>query len=107
RIFHVAQHFKTVHVRQLQIADRQMMSALIEELDSACSRWSDIYRVPFLDEVLAQRIGHHWLVIYYKNSHLFVFHLSLLSRNRRTLRGHQFSLLHKGFARGLCGSRKL
>src|SRR6185369_15433263 len=72
-----------------------MVSALIKEFDGGCSGSRGVYRVPLFNEILAQRIGHYRLVVYHKNSHLFVFHLLLLSGNRRTLRGHLLLLLHK------------
>ena len=84
-------HFKSVHVRQLQIADCEMMSALIEEFDGSRSGGCGINRITFFDEVLPQRVGHHWLVVYYKNPHLFVLHLFLLSGSRCALRAHQIA----------------
>src|SRR5689334_14393312 len=86
-----------------------MVSALIKEFDGGCSGSRGVYRVPFFNEILAQRIGHDRLVVYHKNSHLFVFHLLLLSGNRRTLRAHLLLLLHQYVvSRGLLsGKRKL
>src|SRR5690349_6379246 len=72
-----------------------MVSALIKEFDGGCSGSRGVYRVSLFNEILAQRIGHDRLVVYHKNSHLFVFHLLLLSGNRRTLRAHLLLLLHK------------
>src|SRR5690349_4047876 len=72
-----------------------MVSALVKEFDGGCAGSSGIYRVPLFHEILAQRIGHDWLVVYHKNSHLFVFHLLLLPGSRGSLRAHLVLLLHK------------
>src|ERR1044072_2154981 len=85
-----------------------MVSALIKELDGGCSGSRSVYRVPFFKEILAQRIGHDRLIIYNKNSHLFVFHLLLLSGNRRTLRAHYYcSFTVCSYSGVLSGKRKL
>src|SRR5690242_3167489 len=85
-----------------------MVSALIKEFDGGCSGSGRVYRVPLFYEILAQRIGHDWLIVYHKNSHLFVFHLLLLSGNRRTLRAHLLLLLQYVVVGGyLSGKRKL
>src|ERR1043165_9293509 len=85
-----------------------MVSALIKEFDGGCSGSGRVYRVPLFYEILAQRIGHDRLIIYYKNSHLFVFHLLLLSETRRSL-GPILCLLLNLCGRGvyLPGKRKL
>src|SRR5690349_25151598 len=91
-----------------------MVSSLIKEFNGGCSGSCGVYRVPLFIEILAQRIGHDWLVVYHKNSYLFVFHLFLLSGSCRSLRAHSSSLLRKknvvlAPARGgeLPGQRKL
>jgi len=105
----VTQYFKTIHVRQLQIADRQMMAALIEQFDGGRSGSGGVDRVSFLNEVLPQRIGHRWLVVYHQNPHFFVLHLFLLPRNRCAL-GHnlttpasiEWKLYHKFLIHKFC-----
>src|SRR6476620_175487 len=84
-----------------------MVSALIKEFDGGCSGSRGVYRVPFFYEILAQRIGHDRLIIYHKNSHLFVFHLLLLSGNRRALRAHYYCSSNYVLLGVLSGKRKL
>src|SRR6185369_4021327 len=91
-VLHVTQYFQSVHVRQLQVAERQVMSALIEELDGGRTGRCSIDRVSLLDEILPQRISHHWFVVYHKNPHFFVLHPFLLSRNRCAMGHDDYSL---------------
>src|SRR6185369_9136621 len=62
------------------------MPALIKKPDCVRSVSGGVDRVSFLDEILPQRVGHCWFVVYHKNPHFFVLHLFLLSRNRCALR---------------------
>src|SRR6185369_15257328 len=68
-----------------------MVRALVEKFDGGSARGGRINRIAFLHEILSERVSHHRLVVYNKNSHFFVLHLFLLSRNRRTL-GHHIRL---------------
>src|ERR1051326_2505383 len=71
-----------------------MMSALIEKLDCGRARGGGVDRVSFFDEILPQRVGHGWFVVYHKNPHFFILHLFLLSRCRCAL-GHDDYSIYK------------
>ena len=66
--------FKSIHVRKLQIANCQMMSALIKELYSLTTSSRGIDGITFFMQIQLQRVGCRLIIVNDQNAHVVVFH---------------------------------
>ncbi len=59
----MTQHFQTVHIRELEITDGEVMPAAIKKLYGFGSGRSRVHLETLFGQILLERIGHHRLVI--------------------------------------------
>ena len=68
----MTQERETIHVGQLQIANRQMVRAAVKQVDRRGAGGSSVDGIAFISEMLTQRVSHHWFIIDNQNPGVFI-----------------------------------
>ena len=67
------QQRQAIHVRQLQIANHQVMGAAVKKIDCFGAAGRGVDRVTLFNQMLPQRVAHHWLVVDNQDAHVLIF----------------------------------